>query len=236
MLVAERFRLNSTALKLIAILAMFVDHASFYLIPKGTTADIVVHSIGRLAAPIMCYLLAEGYFYTSNRRKYAKRLLWFALLSHFPFVWFFGLEWWQATSVMWSLLMGLIALSVCKNDSMHLLVKLPLLALCCLLAWTADWNFIAVLWIVAFGLFRGNQTLQMLSFAAIGTVFYIVPGLMSMGLDASFRFGIWMAIPIFYLYNGKPGKRSPLMKWGFYVFYPLHLLVLYVLYQWIWNG
>lgn len=221
--------LNSNVLKVIAVTSMVIDHMSVWLVPPGTTLEIILRTIGRLAAPIIFYLIAEGYFYTSNVRKYIKRLFIFAVISHFPFVWFFDLSWWEGTSVIWTLLMGLVALAVSQNPKISLLKKVLFIVLCCLLAWNADWNYIGVLWILFFGIFRGHFNKQILSFALIGIVLYIIPGFINSGLDSIFRIGSLLVIPLLALYNGKQGKKSKLFKWGFYVFYPLHLFVLYIL-------
>jgi len=220
--------MSANVLKVIAILSMLIDHTAVWLVPEGTILNQVTHTIGRLAAPIMCYLIAEGYFHTSNIKKYMLRLFYFSLLSHFPCVLFFEIEWWQGTSVIWCLLLGLIALAASQHSNLSLIVKLSIILSCCLLAWTADWNYIGVLWVLFFGLFRQRLPLQMISFALIGCLFYIYPGLSSMGEAAAFRFGILFVIPLLFLYNGKRGKKSSLLKWGFYVFYPLHLFVLYL--------
>ncbi|RHW39143.1 hypothetical protein D1B31_14135 [Neobacillus notoginsengisoli] len=221
--------LNSNTIKVIAIIAMILDHTAIWLLADGSTLDSIVRTAGRLAAPIMCYFIAEGYFYTSNFKKYSSRLFYFAVISHFPFVMYLGLEWWQATSVLWSLLMGLFALNISQKSKIPLAAKAMLIGLCCALAWTADWNYIAVLWILFFGIFRGNFKMQMLSYVTIGTVFYIIPGILSMGLDSFFRFGIFLVIPLLLLYNGERGRKSNLIKWGFYLFYPVHLVLLYIL-------
>ncbi|MFM9329058.1 TraX family protein [Paenibacillus mesotrionivorans] len=222
-------RLSSNAFKVIAIITMFADHLSVWLVPRGTGLDLVLHTFGRLAAPIMCYLIAEGCVHTSNVRKYITRLFGFAVISHFPFVLFFGLKWWQATSVIWGLLLGLIALAVCLRTNHSLLRKLTTVIVCCLLAWTADWNYIAVLWIVFFGILRDRFRLQMICYSVIGVTLYILPGILNMGQGAIFRFGILLAIPLFALYNGQRGKKSNVIKWGFYIFYPAHLLILYII-------
>ncbi|MFJ7616109.1 TraX family protein [Bacillus cereus] len=229
MQIQNKLPLNSNVLKIIAIVSMVVDHTSIWLVPKGTTLDIILHTFGRLAAPIMCYLIAEGYFFTSNIKKYTKRLFIFALISHFPFVLYLGISWWQGTSVIWGLLMGLVALTISQNVNLSLWKKGLLIVLCCMLAWTADWNYIAVLWILFFGIFKNNFNMQMLSFAVIGIVFYIIPGISNSGIDAIFRFGIFLTIPLLYLYSGERGRKSMIIKWGFYVIYPLHLLILYIL-------
>ena len=129
----KRF-LNSNAIKLIAIIAMTVDHIAWAVYPGYSTepAAIVMHIIGRLTCPIMCYCIAEGYHYTRDVKKYTRRLLIFALISHVPYMlqssafFEFGAlalvpfatggsvmgHLLNQTSVMWSLAIGLIMLRV----------------------------------------------------------------------------------------------------------------------------
>jgi len=215
-------------LKVVAIIAMFVDHA-VWLLPEDAAIGPYLHAFGRIAAPTMCYLIAEGFAHTSNVNKYISRLFMFAIISHLPYVLYFDLSWWKATSVIWSLLLGLVALSVSQKPNWTMAAKVVVIVLCCLLAWPGDWNFIAVLWILFFGTLRGSYVWQMVSFAAIGAVFYIIPGFVHSGWEASFHLGILLVIPLFALYNGLRGRKSNWIKWSFYVFYPVHLVVLYVI-------
>lgn len=225
----SQFNLSANSLKVIAVIAMFLDHASALVVSSGTVMDMVIHFFGRLAAPIMCYLIAEGYSHTSDTRRYLKRLLLFSLISHFPYVWYFDIPWWRATSVIWSLAMGLVALTAAKSPDLAVWKKIGIVLLCCLLAWNANWNYIAVLWILFFGLFRERFNLQLLSFSLIGLILYVAQGLLDFGWSEVYRFGFLLAIPLFMFYHGKKGKHSLFIKWGFYIFYPLHLLFLQML-------
>src|SRR4051812_8597367 len=103
--------ISSNTLKYTAIIAMFFDHFFAVFIPHDSIEGSVLRITGRVVAPIMCYLIAEGFFYTSNIKKYIIRLLVFAAISHFPYVLYFDLPWWKATSVIWGLALGLIALA-----------------------------------------------------------------------------------------------------------------------------
>jgi len=228
--------ITSYHLKLIAMAAMLIDHLSYIIIPSDTPQQWLVHLIGRTAAPIFCYLIAEGHYYTSNKKKYLLRLLIFAVISHLPYVLYFDIPLFQATSVIWSLAMGLIALIGATHKRYSIPVKFGIVAVCCLLAYNANWNYIGVLWVVGFGLFRDNFRLQMLVFSLIGFVFYILPGLIEVGPYVTYRFGILLSILFLYLYNGNLGKNTIVSKWGFYFFYPLHLLVLYLLRIFVTNG
>lgn len=227
--------LTANMLKDIAVLAMLFDHASSVFLPYGNPLGYVLRIFGRIAAPVMCYLIAEGFYHTANLKKYTARLLLFALLSHFPYVLCFGLAW-SATSVIWGLLLGLIALSAAKSVRISPPVKLAAVAACCLLAYTADWNYISVLWIVSFGLLRGQFKKQMLLFTAIGALLYILPALLRFGWADFYTFGILLAPPILSLYNGQRGRKTAWTKWGFYIFYPAHLVLLVFLRFWMHGG
>ena len=111
--------LNANHLKLIAILAMTVDHAADLIFP-GFPADpaaIALHTVGRLTAPIMWFFICEGFYYTKNLRKYLLRMFTFAFISHFAYCFAFGIRIvplsggiFNQTSVIWPLSWALVAL------------------------------------------------------------------------------------------------------------------------------
>ena len=86
----EKKPLSSNAIKLIAIAAMTVDHIAWAVFPgyPKEFLPLLMHIIGRITCPIMCYCIAEGYHYTRNIRKYTVRLFVFALISHFCYIYF----------------------------------------------------------------------------------------------------------------------------------------------------
>lgn len=73
---------------MIAILAMTIDHIAWAAFPGYSKEflPIMMHIVGRLTCPIMCYFVAEGYYHTKNIRKYTFRLFTFAILSHFAYL------------------------------------------------------------------------------------------------------------------------------------------------------
>ena len=86
------FSLSGTALKRIACLSMLLDHIGASLLENGlfkqgafwpgdVQLDCVLRLAGRLAFPIYCFLLVEGFFHTHDLKKYALRMLGFALIS-----------------------------------------------------------------------------------------------------------------------------------------------------------
>lgn len=104
--------LSANALKYIAVLAMLIDHIAWAFVPFGSVAGQAMHIIGRITAPIMCFCIAEGYYHTRDIKKYALRLFIFALISHFPFVFFETGKWliFSSTGVIAALLCGLLGL------------------------------------------------------------------------------------------------------------------------------
>lgn len=207
-------------MKLIAILAMFFDHAAGAFISHDTLWGMALRIPGRVTAPIMCYMISEGYYYTKNRRKYLLRLLFFTALSHIPFNLCMGTNF-PTTSVIWSLSMGLAALCIAKRNPLHPILKVLGIAVCCMLAYFANWNFVAVLWILFFGLFHGNFKKQMVSFALIGFLFHVLPNFtyLNFGFEHPlphwYQLFIFAAIPLLALYSGKKGG-SKLMSQVFY--------------------
>ena len=116
------FELNRNQLKMIAIFAMLFDHVLWILYPgyDNGVGILLLHAIGRLAAPIFCFFITEGYIYTRNVKKYALRLFLFSIVSHFAYCFAFGINYipftrgsiFNQTSVMWSLLLGLVSIMI----------------------------------------------------------------------------------------------------------------------------
>lgn len=236
--------LDSNAVKLIAIIAMTIDHIAWLLYPgyPREPLPLLLHAIGRITCPVMCFFVAEGYHYTHDVGKYTRRMFAFAFLSHFAYVFasnnyvdwrsfipcYYGLL--DQTSVMWSLAWGLVMLRVVNSEKIHReCVKTLLVILICLVSFPSDWSCIAALCILAFGTNRGKlrvQVLWMIFYVAIYAAVYFfaidrVYGLLQMA--------VVLAIPVIMLYNGRRGpsdKLNAVMKWAFYIYYPLHLFII----------
>lgn len=237
--------LNSNALKMIAIIAMTIDHIAWLVFPDypHEVLPVILHTIGRLTCPIMCYFIAEGYHYTKNIRKYTCRLFVFAVISHFAYIFasadfvdrksfipFYYGNILNQTSVIWPLAWGLVMLRIVNSEKIpKQWVKTVLILLICLVTFPSDWSCIASLCILAFGTNRGKlrtQSMWLIIYVAIYAAVYCfaidwVYGLVQMG--------VVLAIPFIKLYNGKRGKNprvNKIMKWFFYIYYPLHLAIL----------
>ncbi len=224
---------NANQMKLLAILAMVVDHTAIVLVPDSFPGMWMLRVIGRMTAPIMCYFIAEGYYHTSNLKKYMGRLFLIAVAAHIPHNLCLGYDLfqiWNATDVMFPLLFGLIALTVWESQKIHpILLKLFIVGLFCLLAYSGDWNYIAVLWILGFGIFHGDIRKQLIAFTAVSCIYLLQPFVYNYSSLSISRFGIFLTVPLFLFYNGQRGKKSKAIQWGFYWFYPLHFLVIYAI-------
>lgn len=240
----KRKILNANQLKLIAIIAMTVDHVAWAMFDGYPTAllPLVMHIIGRLTCPIMCYFIAEGYHYTRNINKYTLRLFIFALISHFAYIFasndfvdfrsfipFYYGSFLNQTSVMWSLAWGLVMLRIADSKRIKLINKVLLVILICIITLPSDWSCIAALCIMAIGTNRGDfrkQMFWMIFYVALYSLVYFfaidkVYGVLQMGVVFS--------IPVIAMYNGSRGKNpkfNKFMKWFFYIFYPAHLFVI----------
>ena len=169
--------LDSNQLKIIAIVAMTVDHIAWMLFPgyPREVLPVIMHIIGRLTCPIMCYFIAEGYHYTKNIKKYTFRLFLFAFISHFAYIFasndfvdvksfipFYYGNFLNQTSVMWSLAWGLVMLRVAYSNKLNNVLKVLFVILICIITLPSDWSCIAALCIMAIGTNRGNFKNQML--------------------------------------------------------------------------
>lgn len=236
--------LDSNQLKLIAIIAMTVDHIAWAMFDGYPTAllPLVMHIIGRLTCPIMCYFIAEGYHYTRNINKYTFRLFAFAFVSHFAYIFasndfvdfksfipFYYGNFLNQTSVMWSLAWGLLMLRIADSKRIKSIYKVLLVILICIITLPSDWSCIAALCIMAIGTNRGDfrkQMSWMIFYVALYSLVYFF------AIDKAYgilQMGVVLSIPVIAMYNGERGKNPKInkfMKWFFYIFYPLHLFVI----------
>ena len=234
----SKIRLNSNHLKLIAIIAMTIDHFADLLYPNYPAAPIPVllHVIGRLTAPIMWFFISEGYHYTKNVKKYMLRLGIFAIVSHFAYCFGFGIELnplkggiFNRTSVMYPLFITVVIMYIDEYvKSLKPWLKHIIIFILVWSAFPADWSCIAVLAIIGISKNRGNLKKQMLTIILWVTVYAIVSFFFVSKVYAFVMFGVLLVYPVLKLYNGERGNAR-WMKWFFYLYYPAHLIALGIL-------
>ena len=233
------FSFSGTALKTIACITMLVDHIGASCIEAGILTpgldvgtlsqdtlsayplyrlDMVLRFTGRLAFPLFCFLLVEGFIHTHDVKRYVQRLLLFGLVSEVPFdLAFFRTPFApQHQNVYWTLALGVLAMAGLKRFEKE--NGLPgwqglVWAGCCAvlaLAANTDYHAIGVLIICTLYLTRADRKRQCLA----GAVLFL------------FELTAPLAFVLVWFYNGQRGACSPLLKKAFYWFYPVHLLVL----------
>ena len=223
--------LNANQLKLIAIIAMTVDHLAWTFFPGYDTRWFVLlaHVIGRLTAPIMWFFIAEGYHHTRNVQKYALRLFLLAFVSHFAYNFCFGIplipqSWFNQTGVAWSLAWGLVMLWIFDNDRIKTWQKCLSIPFVCLITFPADWSCVAAMAILFMGVSRGNIKAQM-QWMMVWTVVYAAVYFFFLDrVYALVQLFTCLSIPILKCYNGQRGQWRSMGKL-FYVYYPAHLVL-----------
>lgn len=220
--------LSGAQLKLIAIISMLIDHVNKALIYPNltsnygslTTLSNIFDKIGRIAFPLFCFLLVEGFFKTRNRKKYLLNLLIFGVISEVPFdmfttASFFNMNW---NNVMFSLALVLVTIWIIDTlkvkmekytKALWYLVSFLIVGLMCAVSMflALDYEHHAILIGYFFYLFYGSTAIALpFCYASM----YTEPwSLMGFGLTLT--------------YNGKRGKQSKMLS---YWFYPVHLLIL----------
>ncbi len=244
---------SASVLKYAAVITMLIDHITCCFLERvyvegvplyktGTFwyyLDYVGRAVGRTAFPIFCFMVLEGYFHTRSRIRYLFRLVLFGLISHYPFNWiFFPGSTRPHTGTMFTLALGLLSIWILdsmlrafppdrdpkgKGTGNRWLNLLIALAVSCPavfgLCWAAkmigsDYTYGGVMTIVIMYLLRQSRDLQ---------------AILSWGWLAFYSSFELYAIPGFFLircYNGRKGKQY---KYFFYIFYPAHLLILYLI-------
>lgn len=212
--------ISRTGLKGLAAATMVVDHVGVVLLPQLW----LLRCVGRLAFPIYAFFLAQGFRYTKSRARYLARLAGFALLSEIPFDYMvYGQAFaWQGQNVMFTLTLALLALACLEKGGWWMTGAVA----CCLAAEalrTDYGSFGVLLPVTSFYLWPRGKGLWALVFLAMCWLweFAPIPGT-PVPMEA---LGVAAALPLA-LYHGGRGTEGPVVRWGFYAVYPLHMGVL----------
>lgn len=217
-------RMDGTVLKLIACLSMFIDHLGAVCFSEMMGFRI----IGRLAFPIYCFLLVEGAVHTHDMKKYILRMGIFALISEVPFdlAFYHRLVYTGHQNVFFTLGLGLLAIWFLEHPIEHLdipdvLYKLLVIIAAGLIAefFNTDYGFMGIAVICVFYYLREQPQLK-----------YPIAAILLAAMGGVEVYAVLALIPIL-LYNGQRGRQTKVMQYGFYIFYPAHLLLLAVLYH-----
>lgn len=228
--------LTGSGLKLIAIVCMLIDHIAWGFVPTASVLGAAMHTVGRITAPVMCFMLTEGYRHTHNLKRYALRLMIFAAVSYLPFIFFahgsLTVDNALSLNMMYTLFLCLLGLWADEHlkgaDRTIALVILGCLSL------VGDWPVMALVFALNFFRNRCDRKRLYYVFTVASAVFTAVMAYSywSMGLKLGRallcslpQMGTLLALPLLDRYNGQKGKNIG-GRWLFYWFYPVHLTIL----------
>lgn len=231
----NKISLNANQLKLIAIIAMTIDHIADLFYPgfPAQPLPIGLHLIGRLTAPIMWFFVCEGFHYTRNAKKYMLRMFIFAVISHFAYCFAFGINpipfstgIFNQTSVMYPLFISVVILWLQYEEKrMNKYLKFVIVFVLIWSAFPADWSCIAVLAILHMYRKHGDMKGQMIAIVFWVFFYGVISFFFVSKVYALVLVGVLMVYPLLKLYNDEKGKADWL-KMFFYIYYPLHLIII----------
>ena len=263
--------ISGSTLKMIAIVTMVIDHIGAAVLARllmvnglgeldQTNADAIMQwlsangalywtytimrMIGRVAFPIFCFLLVEGFLHTHDVKKYAMRLGLFALLSEIPFDLMYGGTWFYPVhqNVIWTFILGLLGIHI--METVRKKKKTPVFVLTAILVTIAggllgtltmvDYYGIGVLTVFIFYFFRGRKwwcllgqiaALYWVNVELLGGLMYPVR-LFGMEFELCQQGLALLALVPIWLYRGRQGYHSKPFQYFCYAFYPVHMLIL----------
>lgn len=232
-------KLNANHLKIIAIIAMTIDHVADLIFPgmPNNILSNLFHIIGRITAPIMFFFICEGFYYTKNIKKYIFRLLLFSIISHFAYCFAFGINFipfsngniFNQTSIMWTLLWSVVALYIVYgNNNLKNSHKSVLVILLNIITFPADWSSIGLMIILSMYSNRGNLKKQMKNMLLWTSIYTLVSFVFVNKVYGIIQLFVILAYPLLKQYDGSKGKVKWL-KWFFYAYYPFHLIIIGIL-------
>lgn len=214
--------MSSFVLKIIAVIAMIIDHSGYIIFNSFS----FMNYIGRLSFPIFALLITEGYIHTRNLKKYFLRLLIFAFISQVPFTLLFPGS--STLNILFTLALGLLAITIynkLNNKILGILFVTLLAILAQFLHFDYGWFGISIIFI--FYIFKNKKLYMNLFFSFTTFINYLFYFAKTLRIEYLLIFlcCTLSLVPINF-YNGKKGKN---IKYFLYAFYPLHLIVLYLI-------
>lgn len=231
-------------LKYIALATMTLDHIAAVLLPYWSPLYTIFRGIGRIAFPVYCFLLVEGFLHTSNRKAYFTRLLLFALISELPF----DMALFHFPRVTaWSVLSG--------HQNVFFTLAFSFLAMYILDYYWYRQRMTGFLGLIIIGVLAeilhfdygltGVMVVTIIFICRnfrpdISPVFMAILAVLPLfSVQNVSGFCVALAIPFLVLYNGQKGsplpdgRSFPGAKYLFYGYYPIHLFIIGIIYFYI---
>ena len=244
---SKNFELTAAVLHIIAMTLMLMDHLWATLLPAREWLTCA----GRVAFPIFAFMAVEGYFHTRSFKKYILRMLLFAVLSEIPFDLMYGGTWFYPVhqNVLWTFLLSLLGVWLMeqvrkKGKTWMYLLVCVLVVLAGLVLGTlcmVDYYGGGVLTVFVFYFLHGRKwwcflgqlaALYWLNVELLGGLMYPVQ-LFGMEFELCQQGFALLALIAIWLYRGRQGYHSKPFQYLCYAFYPVHMLLLVVVLNFI---
>ena len=225
--------MNLFSIKLIAVVAMAIDHLGIFVFND----NFYFRLIGRLAFPLFAWAIANGGVYTKNIYKYLLRIFILAIISQVPYQLLFsyyGVDN-PGLNILFTFSLALVGLIVFKKSRNIVLRICSATALSLVaLVINADYGPFGVLAVFVFYLFFDSKVKQILVYLLLVFAFFVTPIFVNKLASNFFEVNylnfmeILSVISLLFIasYNNQIGYK---MKYVLYIFYPLHLALLYVI-------
>jgi len=225
--------LNRDEIKYFAMAVMLLNHIADIFMKPGTLLAEIFMDVGYFTAITMCYFLVEGFQYTRSKKKYGIRLAVFAVISQFPFHYAFDNGGWSMMYTLFLCFLILVVRAYISNTALCAVLQIVL----ALASINSDWALFAPIFVILFDRYRLGKVSFWRAYIA---------GIIGMGLLKYMDYAMIFSAPkailcavgaclgvlssgivLHFLYNGKRAEHGRIFsKWFFYIFYPVHLMVL----------
>lgn len=226
----ENKLVTGNILKVIACFSMLIDHVDVFFLDN----DYSLRCIGRIAFPIFIFLMCEGYMHTHAKKKYLLRLVIFSLISEVPYDLLFNHKAFFITenSVMWTLTLGFICINILDKiwpspddvpgSNKPYVLEIFILVTSFFIGEMLDVNYGAT------GILAIILCYTLMRVGVDNRLVYIAIVLLLISFEGIELWGL-LGLPAIMLYSGELGKKSKPLQLAFYAFYPVHLLLIYLI-------
>lgn len=250
-------KLTNNMLKIIAVIAMIIDHVGYYFVDTlPVESYLICRMIGRIAMPIFVYLLVQGYFHTKSIRKYIIRLLSFAFITQLALgavaymnqVYFsaYVTNMFEIGNILFSFSLTMILICLLDRNVIHSktcisrildkVIRIFGIALIFVVYTNLkiDYGFsVPILAVTIYLVEKVREYMELeiknYTYKLIICFAMLIVLLLTYPMVNSIQYFSVIAVIVIALYSGKLGKRSKLLRNSFYLFFPIHHVIIYFL-------
>ena len=223
------FSLTGNQLKILACIAMFADHSAKAWAIRGMSRLLMAQVLGRIAFPIYCFFIAEGFFHTRSRRNYILRMALFAAISEIPYnlALHRSISYPAVQNTLCSLTLGLLLFSCLSYVESFRTMRIEL-------SWILRLLLVAGFAVAAHYLHVDYHERGLLCMAVMYFLRnqrpYSVPVLwacLPLNMNNFSNPGSFLSAFPLHFYRGERGTAK--LKYFFYLYYPLHLVIIFLI-------